>query len=61
MLSMIEQEKKVSLLKCYFLYVFYDGPRENTHSVITLFFYAVYDGETEKTHSVLLFLFLCCL
>ena len=37
-LSMMEQEKKLFLLYLYFLYVVYDGAREKTHSVTTLFF-----------------------
>ena len=37
MLSLMEQEKKVILLKHYFLNVFYDRGREKTASVRTLF------------------------
>ena len=37
MLSLMEQEKKVILLKHYFLNVFYDGGREKTAAVRTLF------------------------
>ena len=35
---MMEQQKKPILFEHYFLYVLYDGAREKTHSVITLFF-----------------------
>ena len=38
MLSMMEQEKNVILVQHYFLYNFYDGAREKTHSVRILFF-----------------------
>ena len=33
------------------MYKFYDGAREKTHSVVTLFFYGVYDRARSKTHS----------
>ena len=38
MLLMIKQQKNLILLEHYFLYVVYDGVREETHSFITLFF-----------------------
>ena len=38
MLSMMKQQKKLILLQPYFFYVIYDGAKEKTHSVVTLFF-----------------------
>ena len=38
MLSLMKQEKKLILLLDYFIYVLYDGAREKTHFVGTLFF-----------------------
>ena len=38
MLSMMKEEKKLFFWSDYFFYVLYDGSREKTHSVPTLFF-----------------------
>ena len=38
MLSMLQQEKNLMLLQHCFFYVVYDGAREKTHSLTTLFF-----------------------
>ena len=54
---MMEQEKKLILLKHYFFYVVYDGGREKTHSGITLLFVfcllrSERKNDFDKAHSV---------